>query len=314
MIEFGRSDSENWILDHQNIDLLKLPQEIWVNEICSKLNASSLKDLRLVCRKLRNELVFWEQILPFSQLNQFRYFYGKQKRLLEPPIERIYFTADDELVTIEDIKRLPQNLKVLDISKTIYDSTNELFENLPQHLKKLVLSWNESFSLIRSRIYFLVRRYPHLQIEFSFRTYGSFSPVCWACYRNDCALLDWVLACQHVDLNRGCTLSGATPLHLACYQGNKEVVALLVERGARVNQVNEDGSSGLYVACRQGESEVALFLLRHGADVNLANQSRRTPLMTACFHNHLEIVKILLDHGASLDLKDDFGIFFFELH
>ncbi len=58
---------------------------------------------------------------------------------------------------------------------------------------------------------------------------------------------------------------GFTPLHIAAQQGNKEVVALLVEKAvANVNAANKAGATPLYWACYFGRQEVIKYLLEKG--------------------------------------------------
>ena len=55
-----------------------------------------------------------------------------------------------------------------------------------------------------------------------------------------------------------------TPLHLAASQGQKEVVELLIEKGADVNAKLEGGRTPLDVAIVQNKTETADLLRKHG--------------------------------------------------
>jgi ankyrin repeat protein len=56
-----------------------------------------------------------------------------------------------------------------------------------------------------------------------------------------------------------------TPIHLSTAYGHLEIVKLLLERGADVHAVNDEGETPYQVALQQGYREVAELLLKNGA-------------------------------------------------
>lgn len=113
-----------------------------------------------------------------------------------------------------------------------------------------------------------------------------------------------------VDVNRQ-NKKHRTPLHLASYFGMLEIARLLLQSGAKVNVVDDQGDTPLHdVSCGKNDSEeagisVARLLLKHGADVNARSKGQRTPLHRASYHGKLEVAQLLLDHGARVDTEDD---------
>ena len=97
---------------------------------------------------------------------------------------------------------------------------------------------------------------------------------------------------------------GATALHWAVYQDNKEAADLLIRAGARVNAVNEFGATPLWVACTEGNADMIDRLLRAGADPNLALHTGETPLMTAARTGSLRAVRLLLVAGANVNARE----------
>ena len=72
---------------------------------------------------------------------------------------------------------------------------------------------------------------------------------------------------------------GLTALHFAARQGASGTVRTLVEGGADVNQVSPaDGVSPLLIAAINGQFDIAAYLLERGADPNLASENGVTPL------------------------------------
>lgn len=96
--------------------------------------------------------------------------------------------------------------------------------------------------------------------------------VGWACLASavDCRSAGWL---------RG----GFTPLHGAAMNGRREVVELLIAKGAEINAKAKDGDTPLHDASYEGKVGVAELLIARGADVNAADKSGDTPLVYATF-------------------------------
>jgi uncharacterized protein len=106
---------------------------------------------------------------------------------------------------------------------------------------------------------------------------------------------------------------GFGPLGLAAFFDHEAVVALLLERGARV-----DAASGnamrvmpLHSAAAAHSVPIARRLLERGAPVNArqgAGEAGFTPLMEAAYNGQRDMVDLLLEHGADRTLRDDKGL------
>jgi len=96
---------------------------------------------------------------------------------------------------------------------------------------------------------------------------------------------------------------GATALHVAAAEGNRDMAAFLLNHGAKVNMPDRDGATPLYAACLSGKNlETVRFLLGEFASVH----SRKTraagsevPLFAAVRGGNVEIVGLLLSEGAN---------------
>lgn len=92
---------------------------------------------------------------------------------------------------------------------------------------------------------------------------------------------------------------GNTPLMYGCAGGHEEVVRVLLEAGANVEDHNENGHTPLMEAASAGHVPVAKILLEHGAGINThSNEFKESALTLACYKGHLEMVRFLLEAGA----------------
>jgi len=90
-------------------------------------------------------------------------------------------------------------------------------------------------------------------------------------------------------------------LHVAADQGHREVVALLLEKGADMKQATIDGLTAFSFATQNGHREVVALLLDNGADVKAVGKDGRTPLHLAARYGHREVVELLLERGAQVN-------------
>jgi len=124
-------------------------------------------------------------------------------------------------------------------------------------------------------------------------------------------------------LSRGATHeptnAGDTPLHFAArglvrkkHKSEIEFVdmtgicALLVDRGAAINAVNDMGNTALHYACMFNQLGLCTLLLEKGAVQTENTIKRQTPLHLAADANNAEMCKLLLRRGAEHSL-DIFG-------
>ena len=101
--------------------------------------------------------------------------------------------------------------------------------------------------------------------------------------------------------------SGTTALIAATGYADEEMLEMLLEAGADVNQTNERGISPLMRASLWANEVAVRWLLKHGADVNHTTPSGNSALSMASFYHHAEVVRLLLEHGADPNLADGKG-------
>ena len=88
---------------------------------------------------------------------------------------------------------------------------------------------------------------------------------------------------------------GSSAIHLAAFYGHIEVIELLVESGANVNEANSSGYMPLHVACQNNKVEAVSKLLQQGANPCLRNQvSSWVPLHEAAWNGCIECNGLIL--------------------
>jgi len=90
----------------------------------------------------------------------------------------------------------------------------------------------------------------------------------------------------------------------AAVRGDAAAVLGMIERGADVNAVDEEGRTALQLASFDGFDEVVRLLLDRGADAKHVDGMGRTALMFASTGPHLEAVKLLIAAGSPIHAVD----------
>jgi hypothetical protein len=100
----------------------------------------------------------------------------------------------------------------------------------------------------------------------------------------------------------------AISLHAAVIEGNLEAVKQHIAAGSDLNlKEPSGGSSPLILASLLGKTEIAQALIDAGADVNQINNEGSTALHTAAFFCRPDIVNALLAAGADTSVRNNSG-------
>jgi ankyrin repeat protein len=101
---------------------------------------------------------------------------------------------------------------------------------------------------------------------------------------------------------------GASPLLLAILHGHVKTAQLLVRRGARQDLADEKGRLALPLAADDGYEVLVRDLVRAGGEVDLkSGDNQDTPLILAAAKGHVKVVKCLLENGADKEVENKFG-------
>jgi uncharacterized protein len=98
-----------------------------------------------------------------------------------------------------------------------------------------------------------------------------------------------------------------TDIHTAVMSDNMEALKQHIAAGSNLNEKDPlGGSSPLISASLFGKTEMAKMLIEAGADLNFINNDGSTALHTAAFFCRPEIVRMLLDKAADKTIKNKY--------
>ena len=100
---------------------------------------------------------------------------------------------------------------------------------------------------------------------------------------------------------------GRTALTVAVAKNNADCVKALLVVGADVNAENKNGWTALMLATGLGYTDCAKALLEAKADVNVQTKDGYTALMAAVLTAHTDCVKVLLEAKADVNAKNKNG-------
>ncbi len=143
--------------------------------------------------------------------------------------------------------------------------------------------------------------------------------------KGDLGLTRMLLANPDLDINRQSNEKwnkGSTPLHVAAYNGEYQIVALLLELGATVDIRSYNDSTPLHctaiksflklpkIDSNDSYYEIVKLLVAKGADVNTRNRYGETALHKATSWRYgwkCDIIRFLVDSGADVNAVDGNG-------
>ena len=83
------------------------------------------------------------------------------------------------------------------------------------------------------------------------------------------------------------------PIHIAARHGLLGDIRLLVEAGARINELGDLGFTSLRYAAMMGQVDAVKLLVELGANTQARNEYGQTPLVVARLGDHNDVVQFL---------------------
>jgi ankyrin repeat protein len=102
-------------------------------------------------------------------------------------------------------------------------------------------------------------------------------------------------------------LNDQTPLDVAVFEGQVEMLRFLIDKGADPLRIDRSGSMPILRAAGAGYPAVLSLLLEHGADINFTHDRGWTPLLLALYYNHDDAAEFLLNNGADVAVRLETG-------
>lgn len=209
----------------------------------------------------------------------------------EEYIKQIAFIAsqteifDASTVFIKFLNENPENQKLMqEIFLLISEVDNELtdtflnFDNISVNNE-----YGPLFTAIRLKnISYVQKLLKNKRIDANFiNPLSKITPLIYAYENKDISIFECLLNDSNVDVNKKDLRDGSSVLHLACFDGNFEIVKILIENK------------------------------KESIEVNIKNDLNQTPLHLAAIENKIEIVEYLVKvANADIEIKDNSGVFF----
>jgi len=184
----------------------------------------------------------------------------------------------------------PQLSKIIRCSRLALDTEPERFQEAmeidDEPLQQLII--NDCMSRMESEIY--------LQNQ-----------LIEACLANDRNRVEALLQYRFdININPKGEEDDAEPVYLAAANNLEDILRLLLEAGASIDQQKVGLLDPLDVAAEKGHEGVVRLLLNSGAKVDM-DWKDYTPLHRAVEHGHEGVVRLLLNSGAKVDIDGKNG-------
>lgn len=129
----------------------------------------------------------------------------------------------------------------------------------------------------------------------------------WAAINNRMAIANLLISNGAVVSCPGGVLAEA-PLHWAVRRGYARMVDLLIKSGADLSYKSDAGQDALTLACRLGLKEMVFLLLSRGANPDTLDNDGETPFLH-CLKNDpsIGIIRLLIRFHADVTVQDSKG-------
>lgn len=111
-----------------------------------------------------------------------------------------------------------------------------------------------------------------------------------------------VLLEKGADANKG---SGYyTPLEMAIKKRNIDLMQMLIDAGADIRYIDENGNTLFHAAAKINSSKNISFLLEKGLDINARNDKGETPLHISAEKGYKSVIVLMIENGADIFAKN----------
>ncbi|XP_042310083.1 ankyrin repeat and death domain-containing protein 1B isoform X2 [Sceloporus undulatus] len=102
---------------------------------------------------------------------------------------------------------------------------------------------------------------------------------------------------------------GLTPVHLAAWSGNLDIMLILIKAGADQKAKNQERRNALHLAAQNNSVRIVDYFIQdlHLLDLNTRDEKGRKPFLLAAEKGHAEMVNELISLNLSTSEKDNDG-------
>lgn len=129
----------------------------------------------------------------------------------------------------------------------------------------------------------------------------------WACQKGHLEILD-ILIEKGASMNEKYFLNDFTALTYSIYNRYLETAKFLINKGANLDIGDSNGMTPLHYAVYIGLPEITKLLLESDATIDCLDARGQTPLMLAAYSNQFEVCFYLVNAGANTKLKHSSGL------
>ena len=146
----------------------------------------------------------------------------------------------------------------------------------------------------------------------------GYSPLHRAVYNSDINTINELLKVRNINIDSKLDmkvsidnwfLGGSTPMILAAFMGNADIVSLLLDNKANIRaRDGVDGAMAIHLAAANGRNDVIKVLLAKDPQlVNIVDNRDNTPLHWAAMKDKKDTIELLMENGADIEAKDADG-------
>lgn len=152
-------------------------------------------------------------------------------------------------------------------------------------------------------------------LDVNFPLADSSTLLAWAVESQEPASVRLLLAHNAIPTKQTAQNLSFSPLFLACQYGNAEIINLLLDAGADVNDVNADGITAFALCAGSAPNNIVTRFIEQNVNITQADKLGQTPLMRAAATGKSDNVRLLLSSGADINrvTKKGFSPLFFAL-
>jgi ankyrin repeat protein len=93
-----------------------------------------------------------------------------------------------------------------------------------------------------------------------------------------------------------------TPIYWAASSGQKEFIEFLINAGASLDNIDNEGSTLMHAACIMPDLKTIEYLFEKGFEINARDKNNFTPVFWAACNSDLKVVEFIVNKGAELNI------------